>query len=112
MISMNVRVSRNLMTPALKNISNALQKLPSDTHQQFVKTTPIDTGNARTKTKLVNNKRIEANYPYAGVLDKGRHMTNRGVRGSKQAPRGMTRPVREWMRNFIRKLLRTRRYGR
>lgn len=71
----------------------------------FKSITPIDTGFARKHTKLINWK-IVANYPYAFVLDKGRHLTNRGMRGSKQAPKGMSNPTTkkfgEWVRNFIR----------
>lgn len=70
----------------------------------FKKITPMKTGNAKRNTKL-NNNVIEADYPYAFVLDKGRHMTRRGMRGSKQAPQGMTEPTvkkfKQWIRNFI-----------
>ena len=52
------------------------------------------------KTKI-SGKTIDANYPYAGVLDKGRHMTSRGMRGSKQAPRGMTEPTMNYIRQYI-----------
>ena len=36
-------------------------------------------------------------------------MTRKGMRGSLQAPQGMTGPLREWYRNSIRRLLRARR---
>lgn len=66
--------------------------------------TPVRTGFAKRNTKLVNDV-IEAAYAYAFVLDKGRHMTPRGARGSKQAPEGMSKPTikkfGEWVRNFI-----------
>lgn len=99
MISMKVMVNRNLMTPALKRIQGKLQQLPQETYKEFVSTTPIDTGNARNKTTLQNNKTIRARYPYATRLDKG---------WSRQAPRGMTRPVKEWMRQRIRQILRSK----
>lgn len=71
----------------------------------FKSITPIKTGNARRNTRLVNNN-IVANYSYAPVLDKGRHMTKRGARGSKQAPNGMSMPTikkfAQWVSNFIR----------
>jgi len=35
---------------------------------------------------------IENSVPYIEILDKGRHMTNRGMRGSKQAPKGIIGP--------------------
>lgn len=74
-------------------------------YQYFKSITPIDTGNARRRTKLINYK-IVADYAYAFVLDLGRHMTKRGPRGSKQAPKGMSTPTAkkfgEWVRKFIR----------
>jgi hypothetical protein len=106
MITFNIKISRNLLTPALKKIRQDIAGLPQDLHRKMVDLTPIDTGNARRKTRLVNKKRIEAAYAYAQVLNKGRHMTARGARGSKQAPRGMTRPLREWYRQRVRQLLR------
>lgn len=99
MLSLNIRVNRNLMTPALKRIQDKLQELPKETLMQFIKETPIDTGNARRRTSLQNNKIIRARYPYATRLDKG---------WSQQAPRGMTKPTKQWMRDRIRKILRSR----
>lgn len=56
--------------------------------------TPIKTGNARSNTSLDKaNLTIEADYPYAGVLDAGRRMTSSGMRGSQQAPNGMSGPT-------------------
>jgi hypothetical protein len=108
-ITFRIQVSKNLMTPALKKISQDVARLPTVLHRQMVQLTPIDTGLARRQTRLVNSKRIEAAYAYAKVLDQGRRMTNRGMRGSVQAPKGMTRPLRDWYRNYIRTLLRRRR---
>lgn len=39
------------------------------------------------KTSVVNDK------TYAPIIDKGRHMTGRGMRGSIFAPRGITGPT-------------------
>ncbi len=58
--------------------------------------TPVDTGRAKKGWRLLtkrNNYEIANNVPYIGVLDKGRHMTSRGMRGSNQAPRGMSGPT-------------------
>ena len=60
-------------------------------YREFVKLTPIDTGNARASTQLVNND-IQANYPYAGKLDEGY---------SNQAPDGMTHPAMEYAKQLI-----------
>ena len=92
MISVNVKVNRNLLTPALKKIRQRLDQLPQEVADKMVELTPKDTGYAKRKTQLVSKKRIEANYPYDQVLDRGRHMTNKGMRGSKQAPKGIVGP--------------------
>lgn len=68
--------------------------------QEFVKDTPIDTGNARANTRLNNNK-IEATYQYAGVLDAGRGYRDGQMRGSDQAPNGMTKPTLDFAKKII-----------
>ena len=92
------------MKNSLKRIQNKLNKVPQEAYKEFVKNTPIKTGNARRNTKL-KGKTIEANYQYAQVLDKGRHMTNRGMRGSDQAPEGMSKPTQEFIQKRIKKIL-------
>jgi len=67
----------------------------------FKEETPIDSGNARRSTTLKSNV-IEADYPYAQVLNQGRRPTTRGMRGSKQAPEGMTKPTIERLRDYVR----------
>jgi hypothetical protein len=62
----------------------------------FVSVTPKDTGNARRQTRLSGNT-IEANYSYAGALDKG---------WSKQAPQGMTKPTERFIKNRLDKIMR------
>lgn len=91
------------------NIINRLNKvlgtlndrtLTDVAYKKFKDITPIKTGNAKRNTFKTTNS-IEANYPYAEVLDKGRHMTTRGMRGSEQAPKGMTEPTIEYIRQHI-----------
>jgi hypothetical protein len=112
MISVTLRINTGLSLSKLRGIRQDLQALPARSLKKFKDLTPIDTGNARANTRLVNRRRIEADYEYAQVLDKGRHMTKRGTRGSKQAPKGMTKPFIEWYRKEIRALLNKRRLGR
>jgi hypothetical protein len=76
------------------------QTIANQAFKKFKDVTPIRSGNAKRKTKLQNNT-INADYPYAEVLDKGRHMTNRGMRGSDQAPEGMTKPTIEHIRDYV-----------
>lgn len=95
------------------NIINRLNKvlgtlndsnLTDVAYKKFKDITPIRSGNAKRNTTKTNNS-IEANYPYAEVLDKGRHMTSRGMRGSDQAPIGMTKPTIEHVRKYIQQQL-------
>jgi hypothetical protein len=103
-ISIDVKIKTNL--PAtLNKINQKLATLPQEAYKEFVKNTPVRTGNAKNSTKLKGST-IEADYNYAGVLDKGRHMTSRGMRGSKQAPKGMTQPTLAFLKKRIAQILR------
>ena len=88
-----------------KNAVTAEQKAVRSTYDFFVKQTPIKSGTARNSTSLRQNT-IEADYEYAAVLDKGRHMTSRGARGSYQAPEGMTKPSIRYFRAYLNDLIR------
>lgn len=93
------------MSSSLKRIQKKLSNVPKEAYKEFVKNTPIKTGNAKRNTKL-KGKTIEANYAYAKVLDKGRHMTSRGMRGSEQAPEGMTKPTEDFIKKRIGQIIR------
>jgi len=69
--------------------------------KHFHDITPIDTGNARNNTHLENGEYVAALYPYASVLDQGRFLSAKGMRGSLQAPHGMSGPTREFMKKII-----------
>ncbi len=76
-------------------LKSAVKRLANDLYAEIQKTTPVKTGAARSGwKKTVNDKDFEIsnNVPYVPVLDKGRHMTPRGMRGSLQAPRGIIGP--------------------
>jgi len=75
-------------------------KLAQVGYQEFVKNTPVKTGNARRSTSLQGNQ-INANYNYAEVLDQGRGFRDGQMRGSVQAPRGMTEPTIEAIRLYF-----------
>jgi len=68
--------------------------------QEFQKITPKASGNAQASTQLIGNK-IEANYPYAFVLDAGRGFRDGQMRGSVQAPDGMSEPTKEFAKKII-----------
>ena len=96
---------KNTMSSSIKKIERKMAKLPKEAYKEFVAVTPIKTGNAKRNTKLTGNT-IKANYAYGAVLDKGRHMTSRGMRGSEQAPEGMTKPTEEFIKKRISEILR------
>lgn len=76
-------------------LRSEVKQLANAVYTEVKKTTPVDTGRARNGwKKKVQDKdfAIENKVPYIGILDKGRHMTNRGMRGSKQAPKGIVGP--------------------
>jgi hypothetical protein len=75
-------------------------KLAQVAYQEFVKNTPVKTGNAKRQTSLQGNQ-IIANYNYAEVLDLGRGFRDGQMRGSEQAPQGMTKPTIEAVRLYF-----------
>jgi hypothetical protein len=104
-ISLDIQIKTTL--PAtLTKMKQKLAMLPQEAYKEFYKNTPKGkTGNAKRNTKLRGHT-IEADYAYAGVLDKGRHMTNRGMRGSNQAPKGMTKPTVDFLRKRVAQIVR------
>ena len=102
----NLKISLNTkdLEKKLQKLEKDLDKLPQETFQEFKKNTPRKSGNAQRNTTLKNDT-IKADYPYAGVLDKGRHMTSRGMRGSNQAPEGMTKPTLQFLKKRLKEIL-------
>jgi hypothetical protein len=93
----------------MSNISDRLNKMTQTLNSprlaqvgytEFLKVTPIKTGNAKRSTSLQGTQ-IRANYPYADVLDQGRGFRDGQMRGSEQAPEGMTKPTIEAIRNYV-----------
>ena len=97
-----VTVKLTVDTSGFEQAMNDAVKLPSsiiqDAYKYFVDTTPIKSGYAKSNTVLQGDT-IIADYPYAEVLDQGRRMTSRGMRGSTQAPNGMTEPTLEYIQS-------------
>lgn len=88
-------VDTDLNARLRKSIDREVQKVGREILDEIKSRTPVDTGTARAgwrKQASTTGFTIENNVPYIGILDKGRHMTNRGMRGSKQAPRGIVGP--------------------
>lgn len=86
--------TQNKITINLNAVKKEMNTLPQKAFNFFYFKTPIDSGNARSKTKLKQDT-IRADYPYAGRLDRG---------WSKQARDGMSRPTLQYLRQLARKL--------
>lgn len=82
MVEVDTKAARKL----LRDVDRAIRDTWQDTGVFFKNTTPVRTGNARSRTRQVANK-ISADYAYAGRLDEG---------WSKQAPNGMSDPSVEY----------------
>ena len=95
---MTVRIEKTSdgITASLNRIARALPDVPQGAYQEWVKNTPVRSGNARRRTRLVQDT-IRANYQYAVPLDQG---------SSRQAPEGMARPTLRWLRNRLRQIIR------
>jgi len=93
-LRMNLKI-KNTITSSLATIQKKLDALPKEAYKEFVKNTPIRSGNARRSTKLVGDE-IHANYPYAKKLNEGY---------SDQSPEGMTEPTEEFLKKRIKQIL-------
>ena len=93
---MTVKLVSDTMSKSLKKIQQDLATLPKELYDFWVKQTPIQSGNARRKTRLEKNT-IAARYPYAQRLDQG---------WSNQAPDGMSKPTEKELSRLLDKKIR------
>lgn len=87
-------VGKSKIQARLNEIDRKVNRIKDHAHEEFRKITPIRTGNARSKTNRIN-RGVEAAYHYANKLNDG---------FSRQAPKGMTDPTVEAIREFVRKI--------
>lgn len=85
------RVDLTSFNKQIRALTKIISDLPELAHEEFVKNTPIRSGNARNRTELRGNS-IVANYPYSQRLEDG---------WSKQAPDGMIKPTEEWIQREV-----------
>lgn len=88
-------LAQNVGKQLTREIEQAVDQLGKELFNEIKQRTPVKTGHAKAGWDLKESGAgfvIENRVPYIGVLDKGRHMTSRGMRGSKQAPKGMVGP--------------------
>jgi len=87
-------VGRSKITGRLNSIERKVKAIRDFAADEFRKITPIRTGNARSKTNRIREG-VEAAYPYANRLNEGY---------SSQAPKGMTDPTVDRIRDYVRKM--------
>lgn len=83
------------ITGALKAMKKKLAEVPNEAYKEFVKDTPVRSGNARRNTHLQKNT-INADYPYAKRLNEGY---------SDQAPSGMVTPTLAFVKKRVAAIL-------
>ena len=98
-------------TSRLRQKLQASRQVPLDAmpmiYKEFKQLTPIaelNGGNARRETRL-EGRTIHAEYPYASVLDQGRGFRDGQMRGSEQAPQGMSKPTLDFIKQRIKQIL-------
>ena len=110
------------ITPDLERIQTQLmRKLPKKGLAYLKSVTPVDSGNAKRKTKLVRGHTIKMDYPYADVIDEGKYgtgilrdpkrrhkakVTRKGY--SKQAPKGLTGPTTKYLNKVVKAIFKGR----
>lgn len=93
---MSMKVDRK----SVDHLFDALPDIPNRVWREagrvFKSSTPVKTGNARRRT-TTTAREIRADYAYASVLDAGRGFRDGQLRGSEQAPNGMTEPTLQFI---------------
>lgn len=92
------------ITGDITKLKRELAAVPKAAITEYQRLTPKQTGLARRNTTLKGNS-IQANYSYAEVLDQGRSVRDGQMRGSKQAPKGMTKPWETWLQKHLDKIM-------
>ena len=85
----------SIVSDIKRQIATETARLAQAVFTEVRKNTPVDTGLAKrgwSKRVTQNEFEVKNAVPYVPILDKGRHMTPKGMRGSKQAPRGIIGP--------------------
>ena len=106
-MAIKLTINDTALKTKLRELGNISDNIMKDAYKEFVKHTPVASDNARRKTSY-SNKVIHADYPYAAVLDAGRGYRDGQMRGSDQAPSGMTKPVLEYIKQEVIKQVRNR----
>ena len=99
-MKMKLEFDHTDVTKQMRRLEQVTPDVARDAFKFFRNLTPFLTGNAKRNTFLrtpVRNPTIEADYAYAEVLDAGRGFRDGQMRGSQDAPRGMSRPTQQYI---------------
>ena len=103
-MKISVKANTTQANTLFQNAQQVSERSVQQAFQYFRGITPEASDNAKKNTTVdVKNKTITANYAYAGVLDAGRRSTAQGMRGSQQAPNGMSGPTLKELDRIINK---------
>ena len=91
-----MKVDKREFDQLIEDLKDLPKEALDDALPFYKSNTPIDKGNARSKTRLRGKNKIHSDYPYAGRLDDG---------WSKQAPKGFTDPTIEHIEEFVEKAI-------
>lgn len=89
---MGIRINDREFKSLLKDLSKMPKGVVKEALPKAKRHTPIDKGNARSKTRVEQGTTIASRYPYAERLDTG---------WSKQAPNGFTDPTIDDMDKIV-----------
>lgn len=95
-ISVTVKTT-NRIANSTARIQRKLATIPRRAYKEWLKNTPVRTGNARRSTKFRRKDTIEAQYAYAKRLDEGY---------SKQSPDGMSKPTGDFIQREVDRIMR------
>jgi hypothetical protein len=95
-MSAKIQINNRAMQRAFSEIEKKMNRVPQEAYREWIKNTPVRSGNARRRTQLRGNE-IHANYAYASALDSG---------SSKQSPDGMSAPTAEFVQSRVEQIIR------
>ena len=91
--TMDLKINDRKFIAMTKELEGVAEFVMDKTYPFLKSRTPIKSGNARSKTRLEQNKSvIGSRYPYADRLDTG---------WSRQAPKGFTEPAIQEMEKLV-----------
>jgi len=105
-MDLKIKIDASKLTKKINAAKSVIPNAMPQIVQEFVKNTPIRSGNAKQSTRQSGPTRLKADYQYATVLNDGRGWRDGQMRGSVQAPNGMLEPTKKFAIPLIQNLIR------